>query len=581
LNITFIMTQDIKLADYLFIRLRQLGVDSMFGVPGDYNLRLLDFVTPAGLHWVGNCNELNAAYAADGYGRIKGLSALITTYGVGELSAINGIAGAYAENTPVLHIVGTPPRPLQSARTFMHHTFSDGDYRRFANMSTHVTAAQARLEDATTAPERIDYILRQALIHNRPVYLEFPDDMPDVLVSATNLETKICIPQPPSSTQEPQVLARILERVYSAKRPFIFVDGESTGLGIVDQLDALIKATNWPTWTTVYGKGLVNEQLPNVYGLYAAAFGDKPAQEYFEQADLILTFGPHNSDTNTYFYTTIPKPAVAITFSGSTVQIEHDTYRDLSARNILSKLLQSLDPARLVKATGPPKQETTLANIQNTDPIAQNNFYRLVNPLFREGDIILTETGTAAHGGRNFKLPAKSRIFGAVTWLSIGFMLPATLGTALAQREHNKGTESKSQTILFIGDGSLQMTAQEISVMIREKLNIIIFIINNDGYTIERVIHGRKQVYNDVPFWRHAQALNYFGADEEHAANNTFTARTCGELKDVLANERIQNGSGVRLVEVLMGREDVQGALLYLLNKQLDQEKETEQQKQI
>ncbi|KAJ5467633.1 Thiamine pyrophosphate enzymeC-terminal TPP-binding [Penicillium sp. IBT 31633x] len=574
------MTQDIKLADYLFTRLRQLGVDSMFGVPGDYNLRLLDFVTPAGLHWVGNCNELNAAYAADGYGRIKGLSALITTYGVGELSAINGIAGAYAENTPVLHIVGTPPRPLQSARTFMHHTFSDGDYRRFANMAKNVTAAQARLEDAVTAPERIDYVLRQALIHNRPVYLEVPDDMPDVLVSAANLETKIRVPESPSSAQEPQVLARIMERVYSAKRPFILVDGESTGLGIVDQLDALIKATNWPTWTTVYGKGLINEQLPNVHGLYAGGFGDKPTEEYFHEADLVLTFGPHNSDTNTYVFSTIAKPAVAITFSGSTVQIENDTYRDLSAHKILSNLLQNLDPSRLVKATAPPKQELTVSGVQDTDAIAQGNFYPMVNPLFREGDIILTETGTAAHGGRHFKLPSKCRIFGAVTWLSIGFMLPATLGTALAQREKNKDTESKSQTILFIGDGSLQMTAQEISVMIREKLNIIIFIINNEGYTIERVIHGRKQVYNDVPFWRHTQALNYFGADEEHAAKNTFTARTCGELKDVLASERIQNGTGVRLVEVFMEREDVpQGALQWLLNKQLAQEKEAEEAK--
>lgn len=330
---------EIKLADYLFTRLRQLGVDSMFGVPGDYNLRLLDFVTPAGLHWVGNCNELNAAYAADGYGRIKGLAALITTYGVGELSALNGIAGAYAENTPVVHIVGTPPRPLQDARTFMHHTFSDGDYRRFANMSIHITAAQTRLTDAATAPERIDYILQQALIHSRPVYLELPDDMPDVMVSAANLNSKIRIPEPPSSAQVPQVLDRIKERVYSAKRPFILVDGESTGLGIVELLDALIKKTGWPTWTTVYGKGLVNEQLPNVYGLYGGAFGDKPAQAYFDEADLVLTFGPHYSDTNSYVFTTIPKPAVAITFSGTTVKIEDDTYYDMSARKILSILL--------------------------------------------------------------------------------------------------------------------------------------------------------------------------------------------------------------------------------------------------
>lgn len=69
----------------------------MFGVPCDYNLRLLDFVEPAGLHWVRNRNELNAAYAADGYALINGLSAIITTFGIGELSGLNSIARACAE----------------------------------------------------------------------------------------------------------------------------------------------------------------------------------------------------------------------------------------------------------------------------------------------------------------------------------------------------------------------------------------------------------------------------------------------------------------------------------------------------
>ncbi|KAJ5155592.1 Pyruvate decarboxylase [Penicillium capsulatum] len=562
----------VKLAEYLFVRLVQLGVQSMFGVPGDYNLRLLDFVAPAGLHWVGNCNELNAAYAADGYARINGLSALITTFGVGELSASNGIAGAYAERSAVVHIVGTPPRPLQSSRALMHHTFNDGEYRRFAAMATHITAAQTNLTDAVTTPEKIDWILQQALIHHRPVYLEVPDDMPDVLVSSKNLKSPIQVPAVPSPLHEPKVIDRILERVYSAQRPVIFVDGESRALEIVDQVDVLIKATNWPTWTSVYGKGLVNEQHPNVYGLYAAGFGDKSAQEYFESADLILAFGPHYSDTNSYFSTTVPKAAAAITFRDSTVQIEDDIYRDTSPKNILSHILHTLDSTRLVQATGPPKQVITLDDIQNSQAVAQNNFYRLVNPLFNEGDVVLAETGTAAYGSRAFKLPPKARLFTAVTWLSIGYMLPATLGAALAKRELNKSTGAKNQTVLIIGDGSLQMTAQEISVMIKNKLDILIFIVNNEGYTIERVIHGRKQAYNDVPFWRHTQALSYFGADEKHVAENTFTARTCGELREVLKNERVRNGSGVRLVEVMMDREDVQGPLLYLLNKQIAEE---------
>lgn len=98
------MAQTIKIAEYLFTRLHQLGLRSVHGVPGDYNLTLLDYVEPSGLHWVGNCNELNAGYAADGYARIKGIGAIITTFGVGELSAINAIAGAYCERVPLVRL---------------------------------------------------------------------------------------------------------------------------------------------------------------------------------------------------------------------------------------------------------------------------------------------------------------------------------------------------------------------------------------------------------------------------------------------------------------------------------------------
>lgn len=114
------MPSTVPLAEYLFTRLRQLGVESIHGVPGDYNLALLDYVVPQGLHWVGNCNELNAGYAADAYSRVKGLGAIITTFGVGELSAANAIAGAYCELAPVVHIVGTPARHLQESRALIH-----------------------------------------------------------------------------------------------------------------------------------------------------------------------------------------------------------------------------------------------------------------------------------------------------------------------------------------------------------------------------------------------------------------------------------------------------------------------------
>ncbi|KAB8208420.1 thiamine diphosphate-binding protein [Aspergillus parasiticus] len=560
----------IKLADYLFTRLRQLGIRSIFGVPGDYNLHLLDFVQPSGLAWVGTCNELNAAYAADGYARINGLSALVTTFGVGELSAINGIAGAYAEKAPIIHIVGTPARATQDSRALVHHTLADGEFRRFADMASHVTVAQVDLKDPRLVPDRIDWVLREALIHSRPVYLEVPDDMVDVLVDTSNLTSMISIPPCPVTGHEQVVLDRILERIYAAKRPLILVDGESRCMDILGDIDKLVKTTNWPTWTTIFGKSLVNEQLPNVYGVYAGSLGDPQWKDCFDSADLILNIGPHFSDTNSQNFTTIPNPAVTITFSNTYIQIDNDIYRDTYPSNILSEILKTLNTSRIPRVTGPAKSVKEVNQLNPSDSITQKDFYRIVNSFIREGDLVLTETGTAAHGGRNLILPQNTRLLGPATWLSIGYMLPATLGATLAQSERTNNP--KSRAILFIGDGSLQMTVQEISTMIRENLNVIIIVINNKGYTIERAIHGRKQSYNDIAAWRHAQALDFFGADDKHVTENFFSARTWGELDAALRDKRIQDGTGVRMVEVFMGREDVQGALLRLMEKQIADE---------
>lgn len=556
----------IKVADYLFTRLRQLGVDSVFGVPGDFNLRLLDFVEPSGLQWVGNCNELNGAYAADGYARIKGLSALVTTYGVGELSAINGIAGAFAEKAPIVHIVGTPPRPKQEARIFVHHTLGDGDYRHFANMATHVTVAQANLIDPRLIPDQIDWVLKQAIVHSRPVYLEVPDDMPDVLVEAKNLENAIKFDSGPQTESDTVALEKVMERIYQAKQPLIIVDGDTRAMGISTEAEALVKLTNWPTWTTAFGRALINEQLENVYGIYTGQFGEPQWKEYHDTADLIIILGPHYSDTNTSIFTALPNPAVSVAFSPNTIQIGDHIYRDTS-NNCLNHLVNSLDVSRITRVEGPSKLVITEEALDPSALITQKHFWEKVNGLFQEGDLIFAETGTSSYGSQTFSVPKNSRLFNAVTWLSIGYMLPATLGATLAQRDRTK--DDTTRAFLFIGDGSLQMSVQEISTMIREKLNVIIFVINNGGYTIERAIHGRTQNYNDVAVWRHTQATGFFGADENHSVNNNFVARNWSDLEKILKHDNIQRGSGVRLVEVFMERDDVRGVLLSLMKTRI------------
>ncbi|KAI1152450.1 thiamine diphosphate-binding protein [Nemania diffusa] len=569
------MPHTVKLAEYLFTRLKQLGIGAIHGVPGDFNLTLLDYVEPVGLQWVGNANELNAGYAADGYARIKGVGALITTFGVGELSAINAVAGAFAERAAVVHIVGTPDRPIQEERQLVHHTFNDGEFGRFAQMAAHVTVAQVDLRDPRTSPEQIDYALTQCLLHSRPVYIQVPVDMVSVPVAADRLHAEIRVPSTEPSSYSDGVISTILEKIYEAKQPSILVDGETRSCGIVELVQRLVDVTGWPSWTTGFGWGLLDETTPNVYGVYRGSFGSPNVHTFVQESDLVLSFGPHFSTTNSYNVTSVPKAEAAIHFTHTGVKIGDQLFRDIPAKLAAAQILEKLDPSKATVYATPPDlsrpRAETFSEAQKDEPITQALFWPMASKIIQPGDIILGETGSAGHGCRDFSLPKHVRGFLPVTWLSIGYMLGAAQGAALAQRELIESSQyhgiKSARTILFIGDGSFQMTVQELGTMIRHNLNVTVVLINNDGYTIERVIHGLKQGYNDVAAWRYLQAPGFFGAKED-----TFTAKvaTLGELKDLLESEELSKVEGFKMVEVIMDREDVpEGVLTWLLQRQL------------
>ncbi|KAM0287960.1 hypothetical protein ACHAQH_000027 [Verticillium albo-atrum] len=572
------MPSTIKLAEYIFARLRQLGVGSVHGVPGDYNLELLDYVQPAGLRWVGNANELNAAYAADAYARVKGIGAVITTFGVGELSAVNGIAGAYAEFAPVIHIVGIPPRSSIDDRLLIHHTFNDGEYRRFAAMHAHVTVAQACLTDPRTSAEQIDDVLKQCLLYSRPVYIEVPVDMVVKPLSADRLQTPIEVPKGEQDTAQDAVVDMVLQRIYDAKKPILFLDGESRPLGICEYAQQVIKATNWPTWTTPFGKGLTDETLPNFHGVYQGKYDESDVQNFINGADLVIFFGPHFSSTNTSAYSSIPKDDVAILFTTKGVQVGTQLFRDVSAKTVVSRVVSALDFGRVASYNPYPKlpRDTKLrvSDMPMDEPLAQDRLWKVLANLVEPGDIVLGETGTPGYGVREMPLPPHTRLFTPVTWLSIGYMLPGAQGAALAQQEllessHYHGL-STAKTILFIGDGSFQMTVQEIATIVRLKLNVVIFLINNDGYTIERCIHGRNQAYNDVTPWRYLEAPSFFGAKK---TTYTASARTWRELEAVLEAEELHREKDLRMVEIFLDREDApKGPLLQYMVAQRERD---------
>ena len=127
------------------------------------------------IKWIGCSNELNASYAADGYARARGAAMLSTTYAVGELSAINGVMGAKAERSLVFHVVGMPSYQNQRLRKTMHHTFGDGIFDKFIDISAQAACCHAVINPDNCVIE-MERVIAEARRNNQPAYIVVPSD---------------------------------------------------------------------------------------------------------------------------------------------------------------------------------------------------------------------------------------------------------------------------------------------------------------------------------------------------------------------------------------------------------------------
>src|SRR5512142_1052953 len=170
------MSKQQTVADYIVRRLAREGITDCFGVAGDFAFKLCDAVARSeAIRWIGCSNELDAAYAADGYARVRGCSMLMTTYAVGELSALNGVMGAKAERSCVFHLVGMPTMRHQRVRKIIHHTLGDGEFQNFANISAQAACVSAVITPDNCAPE-MERLITTARAESRPAYILVASD---------------------------------------------------------------------------------------------------------------------------------------------------------------------------------------------------------------------------------------------------------------------------------------------------------------------------------------------------------------------------------------------------------------------
>ncbi len=532
---------EITVGEYLLARLKQIGVDHLFGVPGDFVLGFLNQVLQSDVTYVGTCNELNAAYAADGYARIRGIGAFASTFGPGELSALNGVAGAYAERVPVVAITGSPATVNFRTRPLLHHTL--GDYQIPLRIYEKITVASAQLVPDETAPAEIDRVLSACLSAQQPVYLSLPADVVTMKCVRPGAFTS-----PMHARSDPDALGEAIqeasEMLEKARNPVVIGDVDLIRFTLQRAFAGLLEKTGFPYATMMLGKTVLSERHPQFIGLFEGDRSRDYVRSRVEGADGILQLGALLTDLNTGGFTARLDDAKTVSATMSSVRIKHHCYEHVQLRDFILGLTDKLsrrDPATLDitrAADGCVHRPTEPYHADAPRPLTVRRFFDRVSRFIRPDAIVVAETGVALFSAAEMLMPEGATFIGQAFYGSIGYTVGATLGAGMAARNR--------QIVLFVGDGSFQVTCQDLSTMIRNGLKPVIFLINNDGYTIERVIVDRP--YNDLQPWQYHRLVDVFGG------GLGLDVRTEGELEEAL--DKAAAADGLVFIEIHTGRFD-------------------------
>src|ERR1700741_810001 len=356
--------------EHVLSRLKDIGISKVFGVAGDFAFPIEDAIgRDPGIEWVGCSNELNAAYAADGYGRIDGVAALNTTYGVGELSAICGIGGAYAEHGPVFHLVGMPNLPAQAARAIVHHTLGNGEFDLFRKMAEPVVCASAIMTPQNAAYET-ERLIAEALYHRRPVYMAFPADVANqpVVSAATPLDPA----KSDAATLESAVSA-IIEALSAAKTGCILPGVLASRAGLQDAVQAFVDASGLPFATMLMDKSTLEEQQPAYIGMYEGKLMDEAVREYVESCDAVVLIGAILTDFSTGAFTAHLDPEKTIDIRHHRTQVGTKVYPNVEMKDVLSEVARRVTR----RNQKPPVQPGSLGAVKGagSDPITADALY--------------------------------------------------------------------------------------------------------------------------------------------------------------------------------------------------------------
>lgn len=493
------MNTDYTVSRYLVSRLQEAGIKHLFGVPGDYVLDFLDEVVVSPIQWVGTCNELNAGYAADGYARLNGAGAAVVTYGVGGLSILNAVAGAFAEQVPMIIISGAPATRRRESGAMVHHLISN--YYMQLDIYKKITIDAAILTDPGTAPDEIDRVIRNCITRKLPVYLELPAD----IAKARCRPPELLNPDKKSASvgeSLKECISEIAEKFNNARNPLILAGVELLRFGLGRETLRLVETTEVPFATMLASKSILPELHPQFAGIYQGAWSKESVRKQVEDSDCLLSLGVWLTDLDTGMFSINLDNRRMITVGGGKVSIGSHYYEDIKLEDLIRGLTEAIQPRNYMASHPAESYQPQKPFVpEKSSVLTALRLYECVDYYLDDQMILLAEPGDAFCAAPEFHIEEADNFIVQSYYCSIGFCTPAALGVSLAS--------PGKRPFVLTGDGAFQMTAQEVSTLIRERCPGVILIINNDGYLIERVLH-EDGPYNDIQMWKYSRLSELF-----------------------------------------------------------------------
>ena len=529
-----------NLMQFALDRFQRAGIKHGFGVPGDYTLPMYKHFKNSQIEVIGTTNELCAGYAADAYARVHGIGLAVFTYCVGGFSILNAVAQAFAEKSPVVFLTGSPGLKERQEKLLLHHMVRSFECQHevFAN----VTCANTVLRDLSRAAYEIDRVLEALKTYKRPVYIEIPRDMVDKPITyALDQGT------PKAATSDEAVLNEVLEQVTEyineSRHPVLLAGEEVARFGLQDQLRKLAEKTNIPVATTILGKSVFNERHPLSLGVYAGGMSKEGVAKIVDQSDCLIMLGVMQTDVNMGFLPLKIGKRKIVLVTAESCQIRNSFYKDVVFQEFVDGLLVSnIRPRNTVIKLEEKQKSVYQANKPDTK-LTVDRFFQKIDSVLTDKSAIVADIGESLFGAADLNVHNYMQFLSPAFYTSMGFAVPGALGVATARPELTP--------LIFVGDGAFQMTGMEISTLVRRGCGAKIFVLNNQGYSTERLILDGP--WNDIQNWNFERIPDVVGGGKG------YVVETEGDLERVLGE--ILNNKELAIVNVRLAKDDISPAL--------------------